>query len=88
MGVGAQIMHIFVRRHARVWTEAMGGLWSDACSKHVGTMAHVRRDGTGRKGAVREMGVVLEAAHTILERLESRRRVTGAIAHTIIIGEI
>jgi hypothetical protein len=87
MGVGTQILDIFVRWHARVRTEAIGGLWCDACSKHVGTMTHVRRDGAGRKGAV-EMRVVLEAAHTILERLEGRRRVTTTIAHTIIIGEI
>lgn len=90
MGVGTQILwDIFVRWHTRVRTEAMGGLWGDTCSKHVRTMTHVGGDGAGRKGAMREMGVVLEAAmHTILERLEGRRRVPSTITHTIIIGEI
>lgn len=37
---------------------------------------------------MRKMGVGREAAHAILERLEGGGRVTGAIAHTIIIGEI
>lgn len=65
----------------------MGGLGGDA-PKHVRAMAHVGRDGARRKGAMREMGVVLEAAHTILEWLEGRRRVTSTVAHTIVIGEI
>lgn len=37
---------------------------------------------------MREMGVGLEAAHAIRERLEGGRRVTSTIAHAIIIGEI
>lgn len=87
MRVWAQVLDIFVRWHARVGTETMGGLWGDA-PKHVWTVGHVGRNGAGRKGAVREMGVVLEATHTILERLEGGRRVTSTIAHTIFIGEI
>lgn len=62
----------------------MGGLWGDT-SKHVGTGAHVGRDRTRGKWAVREMGVVLEAAHTVLKLLQGR--VTSAIAHTILIGK-
>ena len=37
---------------------------------------------------MREMGVGLEAAHAILERLEGRMWVTRTIVHTIIISEI
>jgi hypothetical protein len=66
----------------------MGGLWGDACSKHVGTVSDVGREGGGRKGGVREMGVVLEATHTIGELLQRRRSVTRTVAHTIIIGKL
>lgn len=89
MRIGTDVLgDIFIRGYTRIGTETVSGLWSNACSKHVRAMAHVRRDRTRGEGTVREMGVGLEAAHAILERLEGRRRVSGTIAHGIIISEI
>lgn len=90
MRVGSHVLRdIFVCWYTGIGSrETVGGLRSDAYSKHVRTRTHVRRNRTGGEGTMREMGVGLEAAHAILERLEGGRRVTGTTAHTIIIGEI
>lgn len=66
----------------------MGGLWGNACSKHVVIVTQVGLDRVGRERAVREMGVGLVAAHAILERLEGGRGVTSTIVHDIIICKV